>query len=460
MSQEPKPLTIVELTASNVKRLKAVHITPHGAAVVLGGKNGQGKSSVLDAIAMALGGLNQAPPVPVRRGEEKAEILVDLGEILVKRTFTAAGGTALVVTNRDGARFPSPQAMLDKLTGALTFDPLAFSRMAPQAQAETLRKMLGLDFADMVQERAALYGTRTDMNRDLKALEARLAAMPHHPDAPWETLPSLPILEEQEAAVAKHRAAVSAVNDANRENDAVRARAHLAAQDAVLRAKALDHARAAEHVTREEIARQQAILAGQEAATALRAKEAQDAQSHAAALAEKARALTDTVPPFPPDMSGFRARLEALEIANGKVRANAARAKVAEGVDVLRRGSEELTAKIEALDARREAEIAAAKMPVPGLAFDASGVTLDGLPFEQASQAQQLRVSVAMGFAMNPRLRILLIRDASLLDAESLALVEQMAADAGAQVWLERVEQDGATTVLIEDGSATEVNKE
>jgi hypothetical protein len=95
-------------------------------------------------------------------------------------------------------------------------------------------------------------------------------------------------------------------------------------------------------------------------------------------------------------------------------------------------------------------------MPVTGLGLSEDGVTLNGLPLDQASAAEQLRVSVAIGIAMNPRLRVLLLRDASLLDRDSLALLADMAKAAGAQVWLERVEDDSATAVVIEDGMVKE----
>jgi len=49
-------MKIVKLTAENVKRLRAVEITPDGNTVVISGRNGQGKTSVLDSIWFALGG--------------------------------------------------------------------------------------------------------------------------------------------------------------------------------------------------------------------------------------------------------------------------------------------------------------------------------------------------------------------------------------------------------------------
>ena len=91
-------------------------------------------------------------------------------------------------------------------------------------------------------------------------------------------------------------------------------------------------------------------------------------------------------------------------------------------------------------------------MPIDGLSFDSDGVYFKGVPFSQASSAEKLRVSVAMGIAMNPELKVLLIRDGSLLDQKNLKLIAGMANDSGHQVWVERVGSGEECQVIIEDG--------
>jgi hypothetical protein len=153
------------------------------------------------------------------------------------------------------------------------------------------------------------------------------------------------------------------------------------------------------------------------------------------------------------DVEPLRQQIRGAEATNRQVRENHQRQAAAAEHAVAERQSAELTEQIEVVDQQKASAIAAAPMPVPGLGFGADGVvTLNGLPLEQASAAERLRVSVAIGLAMNPRLRVLLIRDASLLDRESMRLVADMARASGAQLWLERVEVDDQTTVLIEDG--------
>jgi hypothetical protein len=134
-----KGLRIVALQAENFKRLRAVHIGPNGSPVVsIVGQNGAGQ---VQLPRRDLGGARRRegePGVPIRRGAETAEVTVDLGEFIVVRRWTAKGST-LTVKSRDGMKYPSPQKMLDKLVGKLSFDPLAFTRAKPAEQVETLR---------------------------------------------------------------------------------------------------------------------------------------------------------------------------------------------------------------------------------------------------------------------------------------------------------------------------------
>ena len=124
-------MKIIELRAENIKRLPAVNIRPDGNVVEITGKNGQGKTSVLDAIWWALEGKENIQAAPIRRGATEAHIKLDIGQLKVTRTFKAVDGghytTTITVENDEGARFPSPQKVLDSLLGELSFDPLAFT---------------------------------------------------------------------------------------------------------------------------------------------------------------------------------------------------------------------------------------------------------------------------------------------------------------------------------------------
>ena len=163
-------MQIVQLEAENIKRLHAVRIRPDGAIVQITGKNGEGKSSVLDAIAYGLAGERGIPAKPIREGAEEAKIVVDLGDLTVTRRWTKAGKTYLSVEGKGGAKSSSPQKLLDSLVGELTFDPLAFSRMAPRDQVATLKGVAKLDFSAQDKRRSEVFDERTGINRQHKSV--------------------------------------------------------------------------------------------------------------------------------------------------------------------------------------------------------------------------------------------------------------------------------------------------
>ena len=157
-------MKIVKFEAENVKRLSAVEITPDGSLVVVGGANEAGKTSVLDSIWYALGGEKAVCDKPLRNGQKKGFVRLDLGEFVVERTFTEKG-SKLEVRSKDGFAAKSPQAILDGLCGSMAFDPLEFSRMKPRDQLATLRELVGLDFTKLDAERATAFAERTNKNR-------------------------------------------------------------------------------------------------------------------------------------------------------------------------------------------------------------------------------------------------------------------------------------------------------
>lgn len=395
-------MKIVQLTSQNVKRLKAVQITPSGEVVVIGGNNGNGKTSVLDSIMYALAGKSAVPSMPVRKGEKSAEIEVDLGDIKVVRRFTEAGGTTLKVVSKEGASFPSPQKMLDDLIGRLSFDPIEFSRMKPAEQSRTLCDLVGIDTGELDAKRKGVYEERTAVNRTVKSLESRLAGMVKHADAPDAEV------SVSEAADAYNRAVrENSHREANKENIA-------------------DATRRIESFKRQLL----------------------EAEEDLAAFKKDESLLGPMV-----DTEPLRQKMEQAEATNRKVRENAAYAEQSQELEGSKKYADSLTSQIEAVDTQKAKMIREAAYPIKGLGIDEEGrVMFGGIPFDQCSSAEQVRVSVAMGLAMNPKLRVLLIRDGSLLDEESLRLVSEMAHAADAQVWIERVGKGKEVEVIIEDG--------
>ena len=200
-------MKIVSLEAENVKNLRAVCIKPDGSAIVVGGDNEQGKTCVLDSIEYALNGAASIPSQPIRKGQSKARVVLDLGDLVVTRTFTAKG-TNLTVKNKDGATFASPQAMLDKLVGELSFDPLAFSKMDAKRQSEVLKKLVGLDFDSLNLEYNKSFEERTVINREGKTLKASLDQMIKHDDTPDKEVSVSDLSKEYAQAVENNQGVI------------------------------------------------------------------------------------------------------------------------------------------------------------------------------------------------------------------------------------------------------------
>ena len=175
--------------------------------------------------------------------------------------------------------------------------------------------------------------------------------------------------------------------------------------------------------------------------------EGKEAARKALELKEQADAL---------DLDALREKMAGIEEHNRKARENADHAKRVEELNGAVRVQEKLNDDLEALREKKAEAIAAADFPVDGLAIDEDGVTFQGVPLAQASGAEKIRISAAIGLAMNPELRVLLVRDASLLDDQSMAALTTFAAEKDAQIWLETVGDRPGACVVIEDGRARE----
>lgn len=436
-------MRIVQLHAENFKRLGVVEINPDGNVVTIGGKNGHGKSSVLDAIYVALKGRAVAPPKPVRKGEEKCTIRLDLGDIVVHRTFTQKEGVdftdTLKVESADGLRYSKPQDVLNGLLGEVGFDPFEFINLKPKQQAARLLEMvpLSIDLDEFASKDASDFAKRTEANRDVTRLTAQVQAIPKE-DVPAD-LPDRDALTDKLGNAANHNSAIATERAArHQEREAINRRVGDAEQH---RANAVDIREQIEELTRRAAAQDKAA---EEVDSEIEKREA------ALAGLPDLEAETDT--------NAIRQLLHDAEALH----AIAARQKRREEL-VVELATAEATAKgfTDAMAERakeRNAALASAEMPVPGLAFaigddGKATLTYEGLPFDkdQISTAVQLRVSTAIGMAANPRLRVLRIMDGSLLDEDSMAMLAQMAEAEDFQLWVEVV-GDGGVGFIMENG--------
>lgn len=474
-------MRISALSIRDFKGIKEVSIDCDREVIILAGKNGQGKSSALDAITALLMGKGTIPAEPIRRGEDSGEISATIDGFVVKRTFTrkddGSFGGSLTITSADGARYPSPQSWLDARINALGCDPLAFIASKPAKQAATLREIAGVDTTALDLRRKATFDSRTEIGRVDVTEKGALDTMPSYPDAPADVVEPVVVSPEivsaavvSAADIVAELAAADATALARRDADRmvddltgaagrkIAERDRLAAEATELRRKVME-LEAAVVAAAEDAARQTAAAANASDAalrievtdrTPIAARLADVEQTNAAARAEAAEKNAAAIREANEANANARREADAL---NAKVRANAARKAQEERVTAGRTAYAAKTAELASIDAERAAMLAAAKFPIAGLGFATDGtVTYDGLPLAQVNEATRIRVAMAISLAGDKALKLVLIRNASGLDDDGMQLVADLAREADAQLWLERVPTTDPGAVIIRDG--------
>lgn len=426
----PRNPGIVRLTVSNLLRIKAAEVTPDGALVVVAGQNDNGKSSLLNSIAMALSG-KDIPAMPIRQGATSGYVILETADIVVTKTFKLSGAPVLEVRDKDGAKLTSPQSKLDTLISKTTFDPFEFTREKPSDQLETLRRVTGLDFTTLDQETATKYAERTTINRQARDQEGVLKLIVRDTTAPKDPV-SVAALMAQLEEVQKHNASNAdkrmALSEMNDDVDTLEQRVVAAGLEIQRIEKALAEAK-------EKHAEEQMFYNEQ------------------VAMRDKQKALIATLEDRDP--APITQQIKDADTINATIRQNQRWSDEHKKLIGLQSQSGELTARLAAIEQEKQAAMEKAAFPVPGLSFGESGVLYNNVPFEQAGTAVKIRTSLAIARSLNPKLPVMFIRDGSLLDDHSMQIVRQYAEQEGLQVWLEQVSSDAEScSVYIEDGES------
>lgn len=407
-------MKILKLEVEAFKRVSAVTIEPDGSTVIIGGVNGSGKSSTLDAIEAAIGGKRHSPGVPIQHGQDKARIVLETETLVVTRTFSSKG-TYLKVTAKDGAIYPNPQKLLDGLVGPISFDPVAFSRQPAAKQAEVIAQLAGIDTTAFEHDYKETYELRTLLGRELRQLEGHLAGFEEVPaDTPDEEVSSAKLLKALELAEAT-----------NRSNEHERGKVRVLKEN-------YDEAKAEIEELEQKLENARAYLP--------------QAKAQFDECVKLARQCVDI------DTAAIRQQILQADAINKRVRVKKERSELAEKVSVKRQAVKSTTEQLADIDKRKREMVKNATYPIEGLRLEGDQVHFNDVPIDQASSAEQLRVSTAIALAINPQLKIALIRDGSLLDEDNLQAVAEIAEQYDAQVWIERVSTGDEVSVVIEDG--------
>lgn len=430
---EQKSYHIVGLQIENIKKLKAIDIKPTGEMVVLHGKNGAGKTSILDSILWALTGGKSIQSEPISHGHDEAKIILDMGDFKVVRIFkkTEHGETttSIKVLDKSGAVHGRPQEFLSQRLGAISFDPIAFTNLKESDQVEQLKKISGLgDTLDSLEvEESAIFEQRRIANVDTKRLESavqtQFSALP-------STRPEAVDVSAMQAVVADYnkRSLIANLIDSHRQEytrqnneiaDFRRQISQFEDQIQILYSRIQD---------REDIKAKMELGAANGKAE-LENLPNDDDYNLAQTAIQSAQAIATTIAAF-----------DAVERTREQFKQAAA---VSQGLDN----------QLNVIRGRIKATMEGAKMPVDGIIIKNGKFYFNDTPFAQCSNGDRIRIAVAIAMAANPQIRIIQIRDGSLLDTDNMALIEELAKTHNFQAWVERVSDNGETGFEITDGN-------
>ena len=439
-------MRIIELKCENIKNLKAIEIHPGSDAVIISGKNGAGKSAILDSIFMGVTG--KSIEEPIRNGEKRAEINIDLGEYKVRRIYTAKG-ERLEVTSKDGASFKSPQTMLNEILGNISFDPLKFAEMGRNAegvrkQRSMLAALVGLDFTETDKNREVLYSERTTWNRKIKGGDPTSYRPTPNAPLPLEALVGgmeqpKPGTPRQEISMAE---AMNRLSELEQKAEAYKMAADLNAENRRICDEQNQKTKNEKDALLKEVERLEAEF---------NAKQAELTTLNEILPVEPA------ITPLPeaiPDNAIMKARNDVVMVEDDNKAIRAA-IKYDQAMAQLEDAKKEVAHIEDAMmkiDREKEAKIRAAKYPIEGLGLTDDCVTYEGKPFSQLSTGEQIRVSTAVAMALNPTLKVIIVREGSLLDKAGLNAIVDMAKDKDYQLWCEVVADAKHCGIYIENG--------
>jgi predicted ATP-binding protein involved in virulence len=402
-----EPVKINELLIENVKRVKAVQFEPSADGLtIIGGRNGQGKTSVLDAIAWALGGNNYKPSVPERDGAlVPPNLHIELSNgLIVERK---GKNSTLKVTDPNGNK--SGQQLLNEFVSTLALDLPKFINGSDKDKADSLLKILGIGdvLSQLDTKENQLYAQRTEVGRIADRKKKAADEMPMYPNVPKEPVSATELIKQQQEILAR-----------NGENERKR-------QDAARYEQILANAQIAFDEAKAALQK-----AEQDCLTAR--KSAEDLHDESTAELEK--------------------NLAEIEALNIKIRANSTKEAAEVEANNLQQEYDGLTGQIESVREERSKLLDSAELPLPGLSVKDGKLIYNNMPWDGMSGSDQLKVATAIVRKLNPQCGFVLMDKLEQMDLETLQEFGAWLKQEGLQVIATRVSTGDECSIIIEDG--------
>lgn len=405
---------IAALEAENVKRIKAVALTPSPTGLtIVGGNNNQGKTSVLDALAWALGGEKFRPTAAVRDGAlapPHLKVILSNGVVVERK----GRNSSLTVTDPTGQR--SGQQLLNAFVEPLALDLPRFMQASDKDKADTLLNIIGVEDAltGLDREIKALYDRRTVIGQIGAQKRHAAEELTEYPDAPSEPVSAIELIQQQQEILLH-----------NADNQRKRMKlAQLEEQEKQLGRRVQELSQELEMVEHQLTAVQQDV---------------QDATKTVAQLQDESTAELEQ-------------SIRNVEEINRQVSANLAKSKAQ---DEAERYAQEYTALTEQIKTKRTARmnlLNGADLPLTGLGVEDGSLTYNGKHWQDMSGSDQLRVATAIVRRLNPDCGFVLLDKLEQMDLATLAEFGSWLQAEGLQAIATRVSTGGECQIIIEDG--------
>ena len=405
---------INKLEIENVKRVKAVTIEPtSNGLTILGGNNNQGKTSVLDAIAWALGGNKYKPSKPARDGSMNPPTLrLELSNgLIVERK---GKNSDLKVTDPSGQK--AGQQLLDSFVEELALNLPKFIESSSKDKANTLLQIIGVGdkLWELDRKEERLYNERRTIGQIADQKKKYAAEQPHFPEAPNELVSIADLIHEQQEILARN--GENAKKRQNREN--------------IVNSLHLSEARLKQ----------------------LKEQLAQEEATHESLMSDYIAAnksIEDLVDESTEEIENSIANIEEI---NRKVRANLDKEKAEEDAKEYGSQYDKLTKQIQDVRDERTSLLDSADLPLPGLSVEDGELIFEGQKWDNMSGSQQLRVATAIVRKLKPECGFVLLDKLEQMDIPTLTEFGKWLESEGLQAIATRVSSGEECQIIIEDG--------
>ncbi|HGA1493550.1 TPA: AAA family ATPase [Streptococcus suis] len=407
-------VTINRLEIENVKRIKAVKIEPSATGLtIVGGNNNQGKTSVLDAIAWALGGNKYKPSQAQREGSQvppTLKIVMSNGLIVERKGKNAS----LKVIDPNGQK--GGQQLLDSFVEELAINLPKFMDSTPKEKADTLLQIIGVgdQLAELELKEKEIYNNRHAIGVIADQKEKFAKEQEYYPDAPKGLVSIADLIQQQQAILAKN-----GENARKRQNVATIKMQYENAESAVDRLK-------------------------QELAKAI---DERDKFKQDLAIAQK-----DAMELHDESTAEIEANIQQIDDINRKVRANLDKEKAEEDAKEIRQQYNALSVEIEDVRKQKRDLLTNADLPLEGLSVDDGELLYLGQRWDNMSGSQQLQVATAIVRKLKPECGFVLIDKLEQMDQVTLQEFGEWLKREGLQAIATRVSTGDECSIIIEDG--------